>query len=362
MTTKIASASKVTLDSLKAFCMEALTKTGFSQTDAQTVTDVLVTTDSFGVFTHGVRNLGLYIRRINCGGLSATAQPTIANEGLGWAIVDGHAAMGMVTSVYAMNIAIEKARATGIGYVSIRGGCHFGAAGYYALLAAKQDMIGLAMANDAPSMTVPGARGRVLGNNPFAYAVPAGKERPIFLDIACSTVSGLKVVDAAMKGIKTPLDWAVDKDGLPTSDQSGFLKPDGGCAIWPMSGHKGYGIALMVEALAAFASGAGIANHVGSWNGPEQTQPTNHGGAFIAINVGAMMPIKTFKERVDTTIREIHEAPKAKGSNRIFVPGEMEWQRREKALVEGITLPENVVQRVYELAEKMGLKTDTLFN
>src|SRR5208337_1020331 len=143
-------------------------------------------------------------------GLKADAVPRIEREGPGWAIVDGQSALGLVTSVFAMNAAIEKARKTGIAYVGARNSCHFGAAGYYVNLAAKADMIGLAMANDTPSMVTPGARKPVLGTNPFSYAIPAGDEDPIFLDIASSAVAIGKIRIAKALGQKVPDTWLVD--------------------------------------------------------------------------------------------------------------------------------------------------------
>ena len=185
--------------------------------------DVLVTTDTFGVFTHGVKCLRGYVTRLRAGGLKADAVPRVDREGPAWAIVDGQSALGMVTSVFAMNTAIEKAKTAGIAYVGVRNSCHFGAAGYYANLAAKADMIGMAMANDYPSMAILGAKKAVLGTNPFAYAVPAGKNDPIFLDIASSTVAGGKVRIAQTKNQKVPDTWMVDTDGMPTTDP--FLYP-----------------------------------------------------------------------------------------------------------------------------------------
>ena len=183
----------ISVSDLTDFCVAALRKCGVSEADARTTTDVLVTTDTFGVYTHGVKCLRGYITRLRAGGLKADAVPRVDREGPAWAIVDGQCALGMVTSVFAMNKAIEKAKTAGMAYVGVRNSCHFGAAGYYATLAAKADMIGMAMANDYPSMAILGAKKAVLGTNPFAYAVPAGKNDPIFLDIASSTVAGGKV-------------------------------------------------------------------------------------------------------------------------------------------------------------------------
>jgi len=131
----------------------------------------------------------------------------------------------MITSVFAMNAAIEKARTSGVAYVGVRNSCHFGAAGYYVNLATKADMIGLAMANDIPSMVAPGARKAVMGTNPFAYAAPAGKEDPVFLDIASSAVAGGKIRIAQALGQKVPDTWLVDAEGVPTTDPFAYPMP-----------------------------------------------------------------------------------------------------------------------------------------
>jgi LDH2 family malate/lactate/ureidoglycolate dehydrogenase len=338
---------------LEQFCRAALRLCGLSEADARVAADVLVTTDTFGVFTHGSKSLRGYVRRLRAGGLKADAVPRVAAEGPAWAIVDGQSAIGMVTSVLAMETAIRKARTAGVAYVGVRNSCHFGAAGYYATMAARADMIGLAMANDTPSMAVPGSRTGVLGTNPLAYAVPAGEEEPIFLDIASSAVAGGKIRIAQAEGRNVPDHWLVDAEGVPTTDP--FAYPHAG-ALLPFAGHKGYGIAAMIEILAGVLSGAGVRWDVLSWIDHDPSQPTHHGAAFLAIDVGAMMPIEAFKHRVDKMIRDIRQAPKAKGSDHIYLPGEIEWQKRRQALAEGIPLPADVLASLRGLADDLELK------
>ncbi len=207
---------------LEQLCRAVLRKCGLSDADAQVAADALATTDTYGVYTHGTKCLAGYVARLKAGGLKPNAVPRVEREGPGWAIVNGQSALAMVTSVFAMNAAVEKARKTGIAYVGVHNSCHFGAAGYYVNLAAKADMIGLAMANDTPSMVTPGARKPVLGTNPFSYAVPAGQENPIFLDVASSAVAIGKIRIAKALGQKVPDTWLVDPDGLPTGDASAF--------------------------------------------------------------------------------------------------------------------------------------------
>lgn len=338
---------------LHRFCVTALTRVGVSEADAATTADVLVTTDTWGVFTHGVKALRGYIRRLRAGGLRADARPAVVAGGPAWAIVDGGSALGMVTSVLAMRTAMSKARESGIGYVGVRNSCHFGAAGYYASLAAAEDMIGLAMANDTPSVTAPGARGAITGSNPLAYAVPTGSGRPILLDMATSIVAGGKVAAAHALGQPIPPGWVIDRDGEPSTDPAAFLQ---GGALLPMAGHKGYGIALLIETLAGLLTGALIARQVIPWIHGDPAVPTGHGAAFIAIDVAKLMPAAAFKQRVDALVHEIHTAPRARGVDRICVPGEMEWERRERALAEGILLPPDVVASVTALADELDIK------
>jgi ureidoglycolate dehydrogenase (NAD+) len=349
---------RVEAERLAAFCVEALTKAGVGEAEAETTAEVLVTTDTWGIFTHGTKNLRGYIRRIRGGGISGKAVPKMAREGPAWAIIDGNSGLGMVTSVFAMRTAITKAKSAGIAYAGVRNSCHFGAAGYYASLALGHDMIGVAMCNDTPTVTVPGARNAVLGSNPLAFAVPAGSEKPILLDMATSTVAGGKVFAAATRGEKIPAHWLVDTNGLPTNDPTLF--PEAG-TLTPMAGHKGYGLALFIETLSGILSGAAIAQHILSWSFADAALATGHGAAFIAIDINAMMAVSEFKERVDRTIHEIRDAPRAKGVERIYLPGEMEWERREKALADGIELPEDVVSNLRALGRELKIEDRIVF-
>jgi LDH2 family malate/lactate/ureidoglycolate dehydrogenase len=344
---------RVSVEDLRAFCIAALRAIGVGEGDAATTADVLVTTDTWGVSTHGVKLLTGYIRRIRAGGLRVDARPRIVAEGPAWALVDGGSGLGMVTSTFAMRAAITRARACGIAYVGVFNSCHFGAAGYYAAMAATEDMIGVAMANDTPSVTAPGTVGRVTGSNPFAYAVPTGSGPPILLDMATSTVAGGKVTAAHALGQVIPEGWVVGLDGRPTTDPAAFLA---GGALTPMAGHKGYGLALLIESLSAVLTGAAITRQVVPWAVGDPSVPTGHGAAFVAIDIGAMMPIAEFKRRIGALADEIRQAPRAEGSDRVYLPGEIEWERRRRALAEGIVLPEDVRRCVRELARELGIE------
>lgn len=341
---------RVRHEKLLELCIDALKRAGLDDKDADTAAQVLVTTDTWGTFSHGTNHLRNYIKKIRAGGINPQAKPEVILEGHAWAVIDGHSAMGMVTGCRAMELAIAKGKADGIGYVAVRNGSHFGAAGYYASMALKHDMIGLAMSNTDANMVPPGGRKSVIGNNPFAYAAPAGEEHSIILDIAMSATASTKIFAAKAKGNTVPEGWITDGDGLPTTDAADW--PNVGSML-PMAGYKGYGLALMVEVLAGVLSGAGVASGVKPWLGV-LSDGSDTGHAFVAIDVGRFMPIGEFKQRMDEMIRSIRDSPKAKGSERIWLPGEMEWQRREAALRDGIALPEIVLNSLEKLSREVG--------
>ncbi|TVQ41202.1 MAG: Ldh family oxidoreductase [Spirochaetaceae bacterium] len=347
--------SRIHPEKLKQFCIEALQAAGLSSDHAEQTADVLVTTDAWGTFSHGSRQLVPLLNNLRKGGLKADAQPEIVDQGSGFVVVDGHFAMPMVTSRLAMQAAIDKARSAGIAYAAVRRSGHYGAAGYYAVMAAEQDMIGLSMTNVDVCMTVPGARAPVIGTNPLAYAVPAGTERTVFLDIATSVVAISKVIAAKTAGKPIPEGWLVDELGRPTTDTSTY--PDKG-AILPMAGHKGYGVALLIEILAGVLTGASFLSGIKPWLVPDP-QPADEGHAFVAVNIESLIPIDTFKARMDAMIGEVRSAPKAEGSDRIYLPGEMEWERFDLAHKNGIQLPDYVLINLFSVAEQTGL-TDRL--
>ena len=212
-------------------------------------------------------------------------------------------------------------------------------------------MIGLAMANDTPSVTRRRPR-------PGHREQPAGICHPDRVEHADPARHGDehrrrgKVAAAHALGQLIPGDWVVDVEGRPSTDPATFLS---GGALTPMAGHKGYGLAILIESLSAVLTGAAITSQVVPWIVGDPTVPTGHGAAFIAINIAAMMPIDTFKCRVDAMAREIRESPLADGADRIYLPGEIEWVRRRKSLVEGIVLPEDVRRSVLELSRALDI-------
>ena len=329
----------IPIESLTRLVEEILLKCGVSREDARVTADVLVTTDSWGVFTHGTKLLPGYVRRLLVDGLKPKGKPFVEREGPGWALVNGDRSLGMVTGVFSMNMAMEKARINGISLVTARNSCHFGAAGYYAYWATSHGMIGLAMSNDRPSVAAPGSRGPVLGSNPFAFGAPAGEGSPVVLDIATAVVAGGKIIQSLAEGKAIPPGWLIDEEGMPTTD--GTLFPYH-AFLMPMAGHKGYGIALMIEILSALLSGSKVRDKVGSWMHGDLSIPTDHGHAFFAIDPSLFAGAGVFETRMKDLAAGIKACPPARGVEAILLPGEIERKKRCEAEKQGIPLPEDL--------------------
>jgi LDH2 family malate/lactate/ureidoglycolate dehydrogenase len=321
----MATEKRIKLEDLKNFCKQALIKEGLNEDDAMITAEVLAETDSFGTASHGTKNLHNYIRKYRAGGMKMNAVQEILKEGPAYALVDSHDMIGMASAYKGMQLAIEKAAQTGISCVLVKNSMHFGAAGYYANMAAKKNMIGFVYSNVDSNMTAPGARAQIIGNSPFSYAAPAGEFKSVFLDIAMSSVASMKVIQARKDGVSVPDGWIVDRDGLPTNDPSKYPEE---AAMQPMAGHKGYGLAVMVEMITGVLSGGGVMQDIPSWIFQmEKRNDVSH--LFIVLDISKFMPVDQFVGRMESMVNYLHSAPKAKGFDRIYYPGEIEWSKKD---------------------------------
>lgn len=346
---------RITINNLKAFVVAALVKEGMAVEQAEIVGDVLAVTDAYGTHSHGTKNLHNYIRKARSGGVDFSARPHIVREGPAFAVLDAENSMGMIAGVEAMKLACDKAERSGIAIVTVKHSCHFGAVGYYVNLAAARGMIGFAASNVDPNMNAPGAKGKALGNNPLGYASPAISTPSIFLDIALSNVASLKVFQARSDGREIPDNWIVDKDGLPTTDPSAY--PEEG-AMQPLGAHKGYGLAIFVDLLTGVLNGSAtsMGGDIGSWI-IDLDKPNNVSHSFLVIDASKFTDDNsTLKERTEAIAQDLRGLPKAKGTERIYTPGEMEWARYHEALKNGILLPDDLLESLTELADELGIE------
>ncbi|MEI6238787.1 MAG: Ldh family oxidoreductase [Planctomycetia bacterium] len=337
---------------LAAFVRAAGEKAGLSPEAADTLAEPLVLADMMGVHTHGTKLLAGYLRKLLACGYRPTGVPKIVREGPAWAVVDGDAALGQVGCTMAMRLAIAKAKQVGVASVSIRNTGHIGAAGYYALMAAREGCLGLVAGNDIPTVAAPGSRGAVFGSNPLAYAAPVPGGDPLLFDISTAAVAGGKVYAAVARGEPIPGDWLIGEDGRPTSD--GSLYP-AKAVLAPMAGHKGYGFAMFAELLSGVLSGGMVALQVGHWMVDPPEVPSRHSAGFVVIDVEAICDREAYAAAMNTIVRHVHGAPTVAGIERVFLPGELEWRRHKAAASAGIPLPADVREKLAAAAALVGL-------
>ena len=338
---------KTTVQQLASWCEKAMIKSGLKESDAAIAADVFISADTRGIFSHGSRQIFPLMKNVKSGRIDSKAVPVVACDRISSAIIDGQNAMPTTIAVEAMKLAIEKAQKTGIAYVGVRNSNHIGALGYYSLLAAEKGLIGLAMTNSNPWMTVPGGKGPIMGTNPISYAIPTGSDKPIFLDIATSSVAVTPILMLKALGKKLPEKWLVDENGIPTDDPAEF--PEKG-ALLPMAMHKGYGLALLVETLCAMLSGSAFLSGISDWLA-DTKNPVNQGQAFIALDIAGILPKEEFFRNLRKMTDEIQNAPKAGNTEKILLPGDIEHEKRAKAFSQGLFLPDYVLVNLYGLAE-----------
>ena len=339
---------KIAINEIKERSVKIFERVGLSPEDAKIIIDVLLETEMRGVFTHGFMRLERYINCIKEGGIKTNGEYKVIYDSPSWASVDGNDNLGIVISYKAMKLAMKKAKETGVGIVNVRGSHHFGAAGYYTSMCADNNMVGMAMSNGDILVAATGSAEKTIGNNPFSYAFPADKYGKIVYDIAMSYVSDRKVVQLANEGKTVPLGWIIDKEGKDTTDPSEYEK---GGTLLPFGGYKGYGMAMMVETLAATLSGAAMTKNVHAWN----TNPNaggNVGHYFMALDIEKLGNPADYKKRVDDMIDEIKNSKKADGVSKIYYPGEIETEKLDKCLKDGYVIIADETMESVERVEK----------
>jgi LDH2 family malate/lactate/ureidoglycolate dehydrogenase len=341
---------------LRAFVVSVFDRWGTPPAVAELAADLMVRTDLRGVDSHGVGMLPTYVRWHRRGFIVPAAEPKVVRDEGTTAVVDAHQAFGHYAATLGMELALAKARVHGVGLVTVRNSNHFGAAANYSMMALPHDMIGLSLTNSGPAVVPTYGRQAMLGTNPLSLAAPAGRERPFVLDMATSTVAIGKLSVALRWGRPIPEGWALDAEGRPTRDpqvayETRLLTPLG--ATPELGGHKGYGLAVMVDILAGVLAGAAFTD-VLRRRDPGPTRPDI--GHFLgAIDVGRFRPIDEFKADMDDLLRSLKTSPPAEGHERIYVAGEPEWECEARRRAEGIPLAPGLVTQLRQVAADVGV-------
>jgi LDH2 family malate/lactate/ureidoglycolate dehydrogenase len=354
--------ARLSPESLQEFATRCFDAVGLHPEDAALVADSLVAAELRGVTSHGLVRLPVYLRNLADGLVDPSARPTLAADGPTVALVDGKGAMGQVASKLAMDLAIRRARDSGVAAVAVRNSNHFGAGAYWAMLALPERMIGVAMTNGAVAMAPTGGVTPLLGNNPIAVASPAGRELPIVLDMAQTMVARGWIKLAALRGQPIPDGWAQDAEGRPTNDPAAAL--DG--SLLPIGGYKGYGLSVIVELLTAALSGAAMGpalENMGFTAGAheEQRYPVHEAGGtgtghfFVALDIGRFMPIDVYTARVDALILTMKASRRGHGTDTIYLPGEKEFLNERARRAEGVPMSPEVWSEVRAASEFTGV-------
>jgi len=351
----------VKIDDLFETVVEVFEKLGVPKEDGKIIADVLISADRRGIDSHGVARLKRYVDGIRNGVMNPKTEITVVKETPVSMVVDGGAGMGQVVAYRVMKKCIEKAKKNYLCFATIRNSNHYGIAGYYSMMALKEGLIGISMTNAAPLVIPTFGKDAVLGTNPISVAVPAKNEKPFVLDMATSTVPRGKLEVYNRLGKKIPLMWATDENGVPTDDparvlrnllerKGGGLLPLGG-ADELTGGHKGYGLALLVDIFSGvFSSGAWGTDVYG-----KKGQPANVCHFLGAISPDAFIGLEGISENMDNIIRMLKNAPKAEGKDRIYIHGEKEFEK-EKERNEEVPLYYKVYDTIKDICNELGVE------
>ena len=351
---------KWSYETLSAFCGDAFRKFGFSDADADTITDVLLTADLYGIESHGMQRMVRYHKGLEKGTIHRDAKPEIVFETPVSAVIDGHSGMGQLVGVYAMQKAIEKAKTSGVGIVTVRESNHYGIAGYYAKMASDAGMIGFSCTNSEAIMVPTFGRKAMLGSNPIAIAMPT-EPYPFLFDSSTTVVTRGKLEIYNKMDKPLPEGWALDENGAPSQEAPRVLanivgKTGGG--IVPLGGasettgsHKGYGYGMITEIFSSILSLGVTSSECCTF--PDKTGIC-HG--FAAIDLKVFGDADAIRTHFSDFLRELRESPKAEGAERIYTHGEKEVEAERDRRENGIQVNDGTMVELADLCEYLGME------
>jgi L-2-hydroxycarboxylate dehydrogenase (NAD+) len=350
---------------IEKFMVNVMVKAGIPEKDAGIICDVLIQADKFGFDSHGVNRLKpIYLDRIKDGILNPVTDYKIIREGPTTAVIDGQNGMGHVISYHAMKIAIEKARKFGMAMVTVRNSTHFGFAGYYPLMAVRENMIGITGTNARPSIAPTFGVENMLGTNPMTYGIPSDESFPFLLDCATSITQRGKVELYAREGKDLPKGWVIDENGESKTNSAEVLKDliSGKAALTPLGGvgeetggYKGYGYATVVEIFSAALQQGAFMKMLSGYNDGKKI-PYSIGHFFIVIDISAFTDPVDFKKTTGDILRELRASRKMPGQSRIYTAGEKEYDTWIERKDKGVPFNKELLEEFRVLCNSYSLK------
>jgi L-2-hydroxycarboxylate dehydrogenase (NAD+) len=337
---------------ITSFIQSVLKSCGMNEANAVKTADLMTQADLIGADAHGIFRLPQYARRFRAGGMNPNPEISIINQRAGTALIDGDNGIGHLVMMKATQIAIEKARATGIAWVGARNSNHAGPASLYPRMALAHDMIGIYMAVGSANHMPPwGGSEMLLSTNPIAVAIPSHEISPVVLDMATTVAAYGKIKTAMQRGEMLPEGWMIDKQGRPITDPvravEGFLQPIGG--------YKGYGLALIFGLLAGTLNGAAFGKSVIDFNA-DDTSVTNTGHLIIVLDISSFSDVGSFKKEIDEAGRVMKASRKLPGVTEIFLPGERSARTMTERKRNGIPIPSKLYASLNKLAKELNVE------
>lgn len=357
---------RVPVKKLQKFIEEVFLKLGVPDKEAKICADILITADRRGIDSHGVGRLKMYYDRLQKGIQLPKTKIKIVKETKTTAVIDGNYGMGQVIAYRAMKFAIKKAKKYGLGAVAVRKSSHFGIAGYYAEMAARENMIGFVVTNARPAVAPIFGVEPMYGTNPIAFACPTDEKYPFLLDMATPIIQRGKIEIYARAKKTIPKGWIIDSKARPYSGNANkILKDllDGKASLLPLGGkdpmfggHKGYGLGIMVEILSACLSNANYLKKLSGFDKKGREIPHNLGHFFLAINIRDFIPIGRFKKIVGKIIRGLRSSKKVPGKKRIYIAGEKEYEMMKIRDKKGIPINPVLQKSIKIIENDLGIK------
>ena len=342
---------RVPAETLRRFTAALFAAEGVPEASATRIAECLVLADLRGVATHGVFRVATYLKRLRLGLFEPNPAIVVERVAPAMAAIDGGNGFGMIVATRAMDAAVAIARECGIGMAAVRRSTHFGMAACYPMQAIAAGMIGIVWTNASPALPPWGGRAPFFGTSPMACGVPAGEEEPFLLDMAMTVLARGNVFVAKSRGERIPEGLALDAEGRPTTDPNAVLA---GGSMLAFGGVKGASLSFLMDILGGVLTGAAFAGQVGNPH-KDFDRPQGTGHLLLAIDPARLMPIETFRARMDHLIRETKRQPRAAGVDEILIPGEREARRMRENLRAGIALGPELVAALRAEAEKTGV-------
>lgn len=353
---------RITKDELETFCYQVFIRHGLSDLDALVAAQVLVAANVRGIPSHGVARLARYLNGLKTGLMIPDAQAETIMDTPSSLVIDAHGGMGAPVSVCAMQSVIDKAGRNGSAFGCVRDSNHFGIAGYYAMMALEEDMLGIAMTNTAALGVPTFSRHVMFGTNPLAFAAPAHREKAFVLDMSTTVVTRGKIEVYDRTGRELEMGWAVDKTGHPAAD-AGMILDDMfhrlGGGILPLGGvgeshggYKGYGLAVMIDILCAVLCGAPF----GPALSDTETSSARVSHFFGAIKIDAFRDPVEFRGDMDRMLADLRESSPANGAERVYFAGQKEFEQEEESIRLGVPLLKSTFLQLSEIGRMYNLE------